>query len=109
MLARRDAARAGGAGAGVHWAHAGMGGRDENSALLRPPDGAARAWGQVPECPEHVQAWVAEMAEFVKRVDPHHLVTVGEEGFFGPKRVLPNEGRTLYTRCRETRAIGKKK
>ena len=41
---------------------------------------------QVPECPEHVQAWVAEMAAFVKRIDPNHLVTIGEEGFFAAER-----------------------
>jgi len=40
----------------------------------------------VPECPEHVQAWVAEMAAFVKRIDPNHLVTIGEEGFFAAER-----------------------
>ena len=41
---------------------------------------------QVPECPQHVQAWVAEMSAFVKRVDPNHLVTIGEEGFFASDR-----------------------
>lgn len=49
-------------------------------------DGAAAGAPQVPECPEHVQAWVAEMAAFAKRVDPNHLVTIGEEGFFASDR-----------------------
>ncbi|KAJ1292883.1 hypothetical protein BS78_01G024400 [Paspalum vaginatum] len=30
-----------------------------------------------------VQAWVAEMAPYVKRVDGRHLVTAGLEGFYG--------------------------
>lgn len=29
------------------------------------------------------QAWVKEMADFVKSVDPHHLVMVGTWGYFG--------------------------
>ena len=33
-----------------------------------------------------MQAWVAEMSAFVKRVDPNHLVTIGEEGFFASDR-----------------------
>ncbi|EIE22964.1 glycoside hydrolase, partial [Coccomyxa subellipsoidea C-169] len=31
-----------------------------------------------------VQKWIDMMASFVKSVDPNHMVTVGEEGFFGP-------------------------
>ncbi|EJD51840.1 glycoside hydrolase [Auricularia subglabra TFB-10046 SS5] len=27
-------------------------------------------------------AWVAEMSAFIKRIDPFHMVTVGDEGFF---------------------------
>ena len=30
-----------------------------------------------------MQAWVSEMATYLKQLDPHHLVTVGEEGFWG--------------------------
>ncbi|KAK9826448.1 hypothetical protein WJX81_007622 [Elliptochloris bilobata] len=30
----------------------------------------------------HTQAWIDKMAEFVKSVDPNHMVTIGEEGFF---------------------------
>jgi len=30
-----------------------------------------------------LQAWIEQSAEFLKSIDPHHLVTVGSEGFFG--------------------------
>jgi mannan endo-1,4-beta-mannosidase len=34
-------------------------------------------------CPSMVlQSWISSMAEFVKSIDPNHLLTVGEEGFF---------------------------
>ena len=29
-----------------------------------------------------VQAWVNEMAEHMKDLDPNHLLTLGEEGFY---------------------------
>jgi mannan endo-1,4-beta-mannosidase len=32
------------------------------------------------------RAWVEEMAGYVKRLDGQHLVTIGEEGFFGEER-----------------------
>ena len=28
------------------------------------------------------QGWVTEMAAYVKSLDPNHLLTVGEEGFY---------------------------
>eukprot|EP01018_Ginkgo_biloba_P010213 Gb_33018 [translate_table: standard] len=31
-----------------------------------------------------LQAWITEMAEFVKSIDYNHLLTVGLEGFYGP-------------------------
>ena len=31
-----------------------------------------------------MQAWIEEMAGFVKALDSNHLVTVGAEGFWGP-------------------------
>lgn len=30
-----------------------------------------------------MQAWVGEMSAYVKSVDSNHLLTVGEEGFWG--------------------------
>lgn len=30
-----------------------------------------------------LQAWIEQTAEFFKSIDPHHLLTVGSEGFFG--------------------------
>lgn len=33
-----------------------------------------------------MQAWIEEMAAYVKALDPNHLVTVGAEGFWGPVR-----------------------
>ncbi|GJM99926.1 hypothetical protein PR202_ga17069 [Eleusine coracana subsp. coracana] len=34
----------------------------------------------------HLQAWIEEMAAYVKTLDSKHLVTVGTEGFYGPGR-----------------------
>ncbi len=35
-------------------------------------------------CLLQLQAWIEEVSAFVKAADPNHLVTVGEEGFYGP-------------------------
>lgn len=32
--------------------------------------------------------WTADMARFVKSLDPVHLLTTGSEGFFGPSSPL---------------------
>ncbi|XP_038694810.1 mannan endo-1,4-beta-mannosidase 2 [Tripterygium wilfordii] len=32
-----------------------------------------------------LQEWIEEMSAFVKRIDKNHLLTVGLEGFYGPK------------------------
>ncbi|KAL3133319.1 hypothetical protein ABBQ38_007197 [Trebouxia sp. C0009 RCD-2024] len=45
-----------------------------------------------------VQTWIEDLSAFVKEQDPNHLVTVGEEGFYGPgspdldKNPSPGEG-----------------
>ena len=40
----------------------------------------------MPDCPVNFRAWVEEMANFVKHLDSNHLVSIGEEGFFGEER-----------------------
>ena len=35
-----------------------------------------------------LHGWVADMASYVKGIDPVHLLTVGQEGFFGPSSPL---------------------
>ena len=42
-----------------------------------------------------LQHWIERTAEFLKSVDPNHLVTVGTEGFFGSS--TPGEEQS-YTR-----------
>lgn len=32
-----------------------------------------------------MQKWIEEMAGYIKTVDKNHLVTVGLEGFYGPR------------------------
>lgn len=32
-----------------------------------------------------LQDWIEEMSAFVKSIDKNHLLTVGLEGFYGPK------------------------
>lgn len=44
------------------------------------------------DCTARVQAWLEEMAAYVRSVDPNHMITVGSEGFYGPStpELLPN-------------------
>jgi endo-1,4-beta-mannosidase len=49
--------------------------RDHHPASERPPPSPAAAAGTI-------AGWVREMAAFVKGLDPNHLLTVGEEGFY---------------------------
>ncbi|DBB03621.1 TPA: hypothetical protein ACH3X3_010954 [Trebouxia sp. C0006] len=35
-----------------------------------------------PECAKKVQSWIDEMAKYLKKADPNHMITVGEEGFY---------------------------
>ena len=39
---------------------------------------------------QYMQAWVEEIAAYVKTVDPNHLLTVGEEGFYAVSPCLPH-------------------
>ena len=32
-----------------------------------------------------MQRWIEEMSGYLKQADPNHMVTVGEEGFYGPQ------------------------
>lgn len=51
---------------------------------LSSTDSDAIGGGQVPECITMMQSWIEEMGAYVKALDPHHLVTVGAEGFWAP-------------------------
>lgn len=50
-------------------------------------DGTIAAWNLMNEprcrgCGETLQRWIDEMAAFVKSIDPNHMLTIGEEGFY---------------------------
>eukprot|EP01023_Acetabularia_acetabulum_P038335 TRINITY_DN366_c0_g1_i10.p1 TRINITY_DN366_c0_g1~~TRINITY_DN366_c0_g1_i10.p1 ORF type:complete len:573 (+),score=105.93 TRINITY_DN366_c0_g1_i10:115-1833(+) len=36
-----------------------------------------------PDCAQYIQNWIDEMSAYLKSVDPNHMITVGEEGFYG--------------------------
>ena len=52
------------------------------------------AWNLInePRCEQpkgcDMQGWVAEMAAHTKKADPHHLVTLGADGFYGAASCL---------------------
>jgi len=55
------------------------------------------AWNLINEprcrgCDDALQAWIDEMAAYVKSIDPRRLVTVGEEGFYARDGPSPNAG-----------------
>ena len=57
------------------------------------------AWNLINEprctgCGWALQDWVDEMAAYMKALDPHHMVTIGEEGFYSStcERVYLNPG-----------------
>lgn len=36
------------------------------------------------ECLADTNSWIDEMSTYLRQKDPNHLITVGNEGFFGP-------------------------
>ncbi|PRW50827.1 glycoside hydrolase [Chlorella sorokiniana] len=42
------------------------------------------------KCTANLQSWIEEMSAYLKQLDPNHLVTVGEEGFWS--KSSPNAG-----------------
>lgn len=61
------------------------------SGVMYKDEPAIFAWELMnePRCLSDVsgqtlQAWITEMAQFVKSIDGNHLLTVGLEGFYGP-------------------------
>ena len=60
-------------------------------------DPAIMAWNLInePRCESPVgcgmQEWVAEMAPYMKQVDPNHLVTIGADGFYSAASCLADK------------------
>eukprot|EP00210_Caulerpa_lentillifera_P005910 g5650.t1 len=50
--------------------------------LINEPRCECHVRGCSPSCRDRMQSWIEEMANHLKSMDPNHMVTVGEEGFF---------------------------
>ena len=49
---------------------------------------------------DDIQDWIEDMSRYVKAVDPNHMLTVGEEGFYpagDPKAAKYNPGEEFAT------------
>ena len=76
-----------------------LGRRNTFTGVLYRDDPAIFGWNLMNEprctsCGWALSAWIEEMAVFVKSLDPHHMVTIGEEGFYSSScsRVHLNPG-----------------
>ncbi|KAJ6700376.1 MANNAN ENDO-14-BETA-MANNOSIDASE 6 [Salix purpurea] len=68
------------------------------SGIMYSEESAIFAWELMnePRCASSssapvLQAWIAEMAAYIKSLDKRHLVTVGLEGFYGPNTTNKSE------------------
>jgi endo-1,4-beta-mannosidase len=65
-------------------------------------DGFLKSKGITAHSKVPLQAWIEEMAAYVKALDSKHLVTVGTEGFYGPgraERLDANPGNWAASLC----------
>ena len=69
------------------------------SGVMYRDDPTIFAWNLMNEprctgCGWAMQEWVTEMAQYMKAIDPNHMVTIGEEGFYSTtcERVFLNPG-----------------
>jgi hypothetical protein len=69
------------------------------SGVAYKDDPTIFAWNLMNEprctgCGWALQEWVGEMSQYMKAIDPHHMVTIGEEGFYSNTcdRVYLNPG-----------------
>uniref|UniRef100_A0A6V7QSK0 mannan endo-1,4-beta-mannosidase n=1 Tax=Ananas comosus var. bracteatus TaxID=296719 RepID=A0A6V7QSK0_ANACO len=67
--------------------------RNSYSGIKYSDEPAIFAWELMnePRCVSNssgplLQAWIAEMSSYIKSLDKKHLVTIGLEGFYGPRR-----------------------
>eukprot|EP01025_Chloroclados_australasicus_P026061 TRINITY_DN2589_c2_g1_i3.p1 TRINITY_DN2589_c2_g1~~TRINITY_DN2589_c2_g1_i3.p1 ORF type:complete len:731 (-),score=67.70 TRINITY_DN2589_c2_g1_i3:687-2879(-) len=56
-----------------------------------------------PRCPgcqtKHIHRWIKEMAGYLQKIDPHHLVTVGMEGFHAPFSSINGANPGVWALC----------